>query len=406
MDMLKLAIKARLPFIHVKTDDVLYVQQVLSFIADEQVKPFQSGEDPAKAELTEGDVFFTNMDAFPQKLYLNLKAKNKTLIFVNTKTSVLHFVGGTMLPPKEMILMELKKHCPDELAEEILSAFGGMTLKDTYEIVRLVLEKDSKLTTKGVNKVRQSYVAKLKGISQVDADYSFYDVPSYLKNWTEENLDFFKNPVHESLTPRGLLFDGPPGTGKTMGGKYLAQQLGMPLYRLDIGAMKGKYVGDSEGNLNAALTQIDLAAPCVVIFDEVEKIFAGGTNDQGVTSSLLSTLLWWLQEHKSKVFTVMTTNKASAIPKELYREGRIDRTMVFQGLETYQQAHDFAQQVLGFLQVDLGKFSKPEMDVLRKNIANRLEQEFVDGNAVPQVKVNQIVNDAAKPVLAARKEKK
>lgn len=100
MDMLKLAIKARLPFIHVKTDDVLYVQQVLSFIADEQVKPFQAGEDPAKAELTEGDVFFTNMDAFPQKLYLNLKAKNKTLIFVNTKTSVLHFVGGTMLPPE------------------------------------------------------------------------------------------------------------------------------------------------------------------------------------------------------------------------------------------------------------------------------------------------------------------
>ena len=231
MDMLKLAIKARLPFIHVKTDDVLYVQQVLSFIADEQVKPFQAGEDPAKAELTEGDVFFTNMDAFPQKLYLNLKAKGKTLVYVNTKTSVLHFVGGTMLPPKEMILEELKKHTDDATAEEILSAFGGMTLKDTYEIVRLVLEKDSKLTTKGVNKVRQSYVAKLKGISQVDADYAFYDVPSYLKNWTDENLDFLKNPIHESLTPRGLLFDGPPGTGKTMGAKYLAQQLGMPLYR-------------------------------------------------------------------------------------------------------------------------------------------------------------------------------
>jgi hypothetical protein len=102
----------------------------------------------------------------------------------------------------------------------------------------------------------------------------------------------------------------------------------------------------------------------------------------------------------------MTTNKASAIPKELYREGRIDRTMVFQGLESHKQAHDFAQQVLEFLQLDLGKFSKPELDVLRKTITARLEQEFTDGQAVPQVKVNQIVNDAAKPVLAARKEKK
>lgn len=406
MDMLKLALKARLPFIHVKTDDILYIQQVLSFIAGETVAPFPQTDDPAKVEFSDAGVYFTSMDAFPQKLYLRLKAEQKTLVYVNTKTSVLHFQGGTMLPPKEMIFEELRKHCDEATANEILPAFGGMTLKDTYEIVRLVLEREGKLTSKGVNKVRQSYVTKLKGIAQVDSDYSFYQVPSYLQKWCDTNLDFFRNPIHESLTPRGVLFDGPPGTGKTMGGKYIAQALGVPLYRLDIGAMKGKYVGDSEGNLNAALTQIDQAEPCVVIFDEVEKIFSSsGTNDSGVTSSLLSTVLWWLQEHKSKVFSVMTTNNAKGIPPELYREGRVNATMVFKGLENIGQAQEFSMQVLAHLQQDIGKFKSQEMDTVRNVVSKKLEVAFSDGQSVPQVKVTEMVNEAVKNMIAARKEK-
>ena len=54
-----------------------------------------------------------------------------------------------------------------------------------------------------------------------------------------------------------------------------------------------------------------------------------GADDSGVTSRMLSSILWWLQEHKSKVFTVMTTNKQSAIPPELYRAGRIDSEINF-----------------------------------------------------------------------------
>ena len=38
-------------------------------------------------------------------------------------------------------------------------------------------------------------------------------------------------------------------------------------------------------------------------------------------------MLWWLAEHKSPVFTVMTTNDSSVIPKELFRSGRIDRKL-------------------------------------------------------------------------------
>lgn len=156
----------------------------------------------------------------------------------------------------------------------------------------MTMTRDEALSARGINKTRAGY-RKLKGIQQVPTEQKYYLEPSYLKEWLHTNTEFFLHPIHESLVPRGLLFDGPPGTGKTLAAKHIASTFGIPLYRLDIGAMKGKYVGDSEGNLLAALASVDQVAPAVVIFDEVEKIFQS-TGDSGVTSSMLSQLLWWL----------------------------------------------------------------------------------------------------------------
>lgn len=400
MDILNLALAARLPFIRVATDDILNVGKVLSHLSGVQAKQYT-----LEVPVEEGGVFYTSMEDPPQKLYSQAKMRGASIVFINTKPSVLHFDGGTLLPPKELILQQLKEFVSDKEADELLPAFGGMTLKDTFEIILLTLKKDEKLTAKGVNKVRQGYVSKLRGISQVDTEYSFYQVPSCLKSWVDENLSYFSNEVHPSLTPRGLLFDGPPGTGKTMAAKYLAQSLGMPLYRIDIGTMKGKYVGDSESNLNAALAQIDQAAPCVVVLDEVEKIFGGASSDSGVTSSLLGALLWWLQEHKTKVFTVMTTNNKNSIPSELYREGRIDTALMFQGLETQPQALEFSMFVMKNLcTTGVGALTETETKQAKTRISELLETEFLNGQ-VPQVKVVQMVNQTVKRLLNARKEK-
>ena len=45
---------------------------------------------------------------------------------------------------------------------------------------------------------------------------------------------------------------------------------------------------------------------------------------------MLQQLLWWLQEHRSRVFTIMTCNHKSKLPPELYRPGRIDKVLVFE----------------------------------------------------------------------------
>ena len=152
----------------------------------------------------------------------------------------------------------------------------------------------------------------------------------------------------------------------------------MPLYRVDIGGTKNKYVGQSEGNMLTNLSRLDHEEPCVALLDEVEKVFATSNNDSsGTTSTMLSQLLWWLAERRTRVLVIMTTNKASALPKELYREGRIDKVMVFNGLN-HDEAVPFVKSVFGTfkgLKFDLEEAAKT---IARRRLRDELEQAAGD----------------------------
>ena len=398
MQMLKLAIKSGLPLIYVRTEDIINAELVLTHLAEEGVKPLAIPEVIAKAsdlKIPQGRVFYTSSPCTSLvKLYHFCVENGLTIVFVNTDKSVLQFDGGNLVPPKELVLQFLSEI--SEIPEELLPAFGGLTLKDVGEIAKLTMTRDESLTPRGVNETRRGY-NKLRGITQVDTAMSYYLCPTYLDKWMGSNTKFFMEPIHASLTPRGLLFDGPAGTGKTLASKHIAATFGIPLYRLDLGAMMGKYVGESENNLNAALAQVDQVEPCVVIFDEVEKVFQGN-GDSGVTSRLLSQLLWWLQEHKTKVFTVMTTNDMGKIPEELYREGRIDATMQFLGIEGFAEGYVFAKGAFDNMLTELSAESDASS---YKELTKRVKALFHDGMPVPQSKITQVAYAYVREMVSA-----
>lgn len=394
MSILKLAIDARVPFIAVKSDDLLYVEEVLKYIAEEPVSPFFPSEIPENLDnlaLPAADVLYTSACLESKELYHLIAKKNKTVVFVNTKPSAFHFPAGVLLPPKLLVYETLKNTLKDDSkVAPVMTAVGGLTLKDVREVLQLTMHKyDGEVTADNINAVRKQYVQKLKGMVQVDTDFDFYDCPVDLSSWIDQNLFFFVNDVHPSLRPSGLLFDGPPGTGKTAASKLIAKMLGMPLYRLDVGGMKGKYVGDSESNLQAALQSADQLSPCVVILDEIEKMF-GETHDSGVTSSMLGNLLWWLQERESKVFVVMTTNNVKRIPRELYREGRIDKVLTFAGLENSETAIDFAKKAASSL---CKAVTEVDEDAVIEEVILDLQTQKLP---IPQIKVITMVQSAVK----------
>jgi SpoVK/Ycf46/Vps4 family AAA+-type ATPase len=129
-----------------------------------------------------------------------------------------------------------------------------------------------------------------------------------------------------TVKPRGLLLLSPPGCGKSQFCKALGNAVGRPTLILDVGALLGSLVGQSESNLRQALRTIDAMAPAICMVDELEKALSGvGSNrDSGVSTRIFGTLLTYLSDHESDVFFVATSNDISKLPPELARAERFD----------------------------------------------------------------------------------
>ena len=101
----------------------------------------------------------------------------------------------------------------------------------------------------------------------------------------------------------------------------------LPLLRLDVGAVFGSLLGESEQNIRKAIQLAETVSPCILWVDEMEKAFAGagaGVSGSGAATRVFGTFLTWMQERKSPVFVIATANDIGALPVELM--GRFDRT--------------------------------------------------------------------------------
>jgi SpoVK/Ycf46/Vps4 family AAA+-type ATPase len=150
-----------------------------------------------------------------------------------------------------------------------------------------------------------------------------------LKRWIGLRSRGFSPEAKESrLTPpKGVMLVGPPGTAKSMSAKAIANIFGVPLIRLDMGALFNSLIGSSERNLRNALQVADASAPCVLLVDEADKGLAGmtgGRSDGGVSTRLMGALLTWMAEKTTDVFVVFTANSIDGLPPEITRRGRLD----------------------------------------------------------------------------------
>jgi hypothetical protein len=147
-----------------------------------------------------------------------------------------------------------------------------------------------------------------------------------LRDWLAKRAELITADFSNTALkpPKGILLVGVPGCGKSLSAKAIATQWQLPLYRLDMSAILGMYVGQSESRLKEALETADRVAPCVLWIDEIEKALASSGGDSGTSRRLVGQFLYWLQESTSRVFMVATANDISSLPPELTRKGRFD----------------------------------------------------------------------------------
>lgn len=150
-----------------------------------------------------------------------------------------------------------------------------------------------------------------------------------LKSWLVSRASAYSPQARDYglPAPKGAMLVGIPGCGKSLTAKAIATAWGVPLLRLDLGALKSKYVGESEGNLRKALEVIAAIGRCVVWLDEIEKALDGATSgsaDGGVSADALGAILSWMQDRQGEAFVIATANNAEKLPPELLRKGRFD----------------------------------------------------------------------------------
>lgn len=353
-DMLGLAVAAGLPIIAVRTRDALNFPEILQEVVGKKPIKYSSSSPPKKNSLYFKIVGKTEKAAFDQSLYKQFAEIESSLVIVNPTTMEDFFFDAGEAPvPKAMLSAMLGMVTEDpEKVEELMIAMGGVTLKESVDFAKLTMARDKSLTGNGVVRTRKESFADATGLYFVDTHQDLYVPDPDLHEWAKREGPFFLHEQDPRLIPRGILADGPPGTGKSAGAKYLADMWGVPLYRLDMSSTKSKWVGQSQANLKDNLARIDREEPCILLIDEIEKSMSRSRSegDSGTSTDMLSQVLWWLAEHRSRVLTYMTTNNADALPPELIREGRVDMRFVFPGLGK-EEAGGFACTVLDSFQV-------------------------------------------------------
>lgn len=171
--------------------------------------------------------------------------------------------------------------------------------------------------------IRESGALEFYPVSENIGDVGGLDV---LKEWLRTRERAFTQEARDYglPEPKGIALIGIPGTGKSLTAKMIAGLWRLPLIRLDLGALFGSLVGQSEENTRRALRLAETVAPCLLWIDEIEKGLAVGSGDAGTSLRVFASILSWMQEKTAPVFVVATANNIAMLPPELLRRGRVD----------------------------------------------------------------------------------
>lgn len=129
----------------------------------------------------------------------------------------------------------------------------------------------------------------------------------------------------------GILLHGPPGTGKTLIAKAVAGECGCSFISVKGPELLDMYVGESERNVRELFSRAELAAPCVVFFDEIDALAPargrGGSDAGGVAERVVSQLLAEIDAAANQrgVFIIAATNRPDLVDPSILRPGRFDK---------------------------------------------------------------------------------
>ena len=383
---LTLLIKSKYPLIFVESIDEEYVVNELRRIADQlgfilyqwsvttglrrgrQINPYYQTNDPEKMIRT---AFSLHPDGSESGLFVLIdfdKHLENTIVMrlfkdwlnrvKNTKNTIIligpecklpkdiepeagHIVGG--YPDEKEIASILKETFNDLIRnvkgtvslsldemQRMIKALKGLSGQQIRNVVNQCFIEDHRLDIRDLETIEscKRKIFDQEGLLEFSMTEARENIANFdnLKHWLNDRTNSFVSESNALPPPRGVLLMGVQGCGKSLAIKVIAKELGLPLYRLDIGRLYSQYIGQTEQNLRKALKMVDQLSPLCLWIDEIEKGFAAsfGETDGGVSQRVLGTFLTWMQERRSICFLAATANNVHRLPPEFLRKGRFD----------------------------------------------------------------------------------
>jgi hypothetical protein len=153
-----------------------------------------------------------------------------------------------------------------------------------------------------------------------------YHAQEALKTWLRQDMALWQAADLRAL-PKGYIFCGPVGTGKTYLVECLAGEAGVPVVKLK--NFRDRWVGSSEGNLEKIFRLIRGLGRCIVFIDEADQTLGkrdGGSGDSGLSGRLYSMIAQEMgsADNRGKVIWILASSRPDLIEVDLKRPGRVD----------------------------------------------------------------------------------
>ncbi|MBI2507871.1 AAA family ATPase [Candidatus Woesearchaeota archaeon] len=214
------------------------------------------------------------------------------------------------------IKLQEKEPIPKEVLEKLI-----VTKEDFDEAMKIVRPSAMREILVEIPNVKWSRVGGLESTKQELKE---------AVEWPLKYPNAFKNLSIKP--PRGILLYGPPGCGKTLLAKAIANESQANFILVKGPELLNKFVGESEKGVRKVFEKARQLTPAIIFFDEIDSLVPrrGGYDNSGVTERVVNTLLSELDglEELNDVIVIAATNRPDMLDPALLRPGRFDRMIL------------------------------------------------------------------------------